>query len=387
MPKANAFLSEEEFAGEIFFDLKAAFCPSCKMVQLLDQPARESMFHDGYPFLSGSSSHMASHFQSLARDVLEHFIPDPTAFVVEIGTNDGTLLKHFSEAGIRHLGIEPSAGVARAAQEHGVQVHSGFFDEALALHIVRDSGPADVFLAANVMCHISYLHSALEGIRILLKTKGVAIFEDPYLCDMLRQTSYDQIYDEHAFVFSLTSLQNALQPHGLRVIDVNPQQTHGGSMRYTVAREGEHVPSKGVEKLFAAEKKSGVADFSTYEKFRIRCGKSKKDLVRLLTDLKQKRKRVLGYGAASKSTTVLNFCGIGREFVEAICDSTPAKQGKFSPGAHLPIVPSRAFRAPYPDFALLFAWNHAKEILEKEKEFTAQGGKWIAYVPEVKILG
>lgn len=386
MPIANGFLLPEQFRDEYFFELAPAFCPCCGMLQIIDQPAPEMMFHGNYAFFSGTSRYMQAHFQRFAQQVMDTILPgraDP--FVVELGSNDGIMLRNFAAKGIRHLGCEPSENVAAAARAQGVNTLCAFFGKATAEKIRAENGPADAILAANVMCHIPDIHSVAEGFKALLAPNGVVMFEDPYLGDMVTKTSYDQIYDEHVFVFSALSVQNAFARHGLELVNVEAQVTHGGSMRYTLAPTGSRPVSDAVHALLAAERAQGLDKAETFDRFRANCEKSKADLVALLTRLKAEGKRVVGYGATSKSTTVLNYTGIGPDLIEFISDTTPIKQGKFTPGAHIPVKPYEDFTKAYPDYALLFAWNHKAEIMEKEAGFKAAGGKWIHFVPEVGI--
>ncbi|MDI9571156.1 MAG: class I SAM-dependent methyltransferase [Pseudomonadota bacterium] len=385
MPIANGFLEAGDFADEYFFELRAGFCERCRMVQLTELVDRERMFHDNYPFFSSTSTRMAIHFESFAHEVISRRIGGDDPFVVEIGSNDGIMLRHFASAGIRHLGIEPSANVAAAAQAKGIRTVCRFFDAELAREIVAEHGQADAFLGANVMCHIPYLHSVLEGIEILLKPSGHVLFEDPYLADIIAKTAYDQIYDEHAFYFSLASVQYLFSRHGMEVVDIQPQNVHGGSMRYVIARRGVHPVSAAVRFLADKEKAQGLDRRVTFNDFRVRVERSRDELLSLLRKIKKEGKSVAGYAATSKSTTVLNYCGITPELLPYICDTTPLKQGRFSPGMHIPIRPYEEFKNRFPDYALLFGWNHAEEIMAKEEAFVAGGGKWILYVPEVHI--
>jgi methylation protein EvaC len=236
------------------------------------------------------------------------------------------------------------------------------------------------------MCHIPDLVGVVRGIKRLLKPTGVAIFEDPYLGDVIEKTAYDQIYDEHVFLFSAHSIQYLFQQHGMALIDVLPQKTHGGSMRYVLAHAGAYPVSDSVTKLLEREKIQGLDRLATFEAFRQKVEKSRVDLVNLLRELKASGKRVAGYGATSKSTTILNYCGIGSDLIDYISDTTPIKQGKFTPGMHIPVLPYETFKNTPPDYAFLFAWNHAEEIMAKEKDFMAAGGKWIVHVPEVKVF-
>jgi methylation protein EvaC len=386
MPLGNGFLLPEQFGDEYHFPLEVGFCPTCGMVQLLEQPDRERMFHENYAFFSGTSRYMALHFKAFADHVMADYLAVDDPLVVEMGSNDGIMLQNFAAAGVRHLGIEPSKNVAQVAIDKGVKTITEFFGADLARRMVAEYGPADVFLAANVMCHIPYIHSIVEGIRILLKPDGLVMFEDPYLGDVIEKTSYDQIYDEHTFLFSVASISYLFAQYGLEVIDIEPQTTHGGSMRYVIAHQGTRPVSPKVAAQEQKERGLGLHLPATYDRFRQNCEYSRDRLMALLKDLKAQGKRVVGYGATSKSTTITNYCGITPDLVEFISDTTPIKQGKYSPGAHIPVRPYEEFMRNYPDYALLFAWNHAHEIMDKEKAFREGGGKWIVYVPEVAVL-
>jgi len=387
MPIANGFLKQEEFADEYFFEMEVAFCERCGTFQLVEQPDAKRMFHENYAFFSSLSKHMQTHFKAYAELVIERvFTGRADPFVVELGSNDGIMLRHFKDAGYRHLGIEPSENVADVARSQGIQTLSEFFNLELAERLVAEHGHADAVICANVMCHIPDINGVAAGMARLLKSDGVLMFEDPYLGDMIAKTSYDQIYDEHVFIFSATSVAWAFGQHGLELIDVLPQVTHGGSMRYVLAPKGSHAVSPNVAALLEKERSQGLHQAKTYEQFKRNCETSREALVGLLENLSSEGKRVVGYGATSKSTTVLNYCGIRPEHIEFISDTTPIKQGKFSPGVHIPVKPYEDFKQNPPDYALLFAWNHSAEIFEKEGAFRAGGGKWITFVPEVGIL-
>jgi methylation protein EvaC len=387
MPIANGFLAPSQFKDEYFFELATAFCSHCKMFQLINQPDPKMMFHENYAFFSSSSQKMAEHFEKMAEGFLDEFLPQPAdSFVIELGSNDGIMLRHFSSRRIKHLGVEPSVNVAQVARQNGVDTISEFFGEEIAQKIKEEHGKADIISASNVMCHIPDLGSVGRGVDLLLKDGGIFVFEDPYLGSMIQKTSYDQIYDEHVYIFSVQSVSNAFKPYGLEVFHVAPQTTHGGSMRYYLARKGAYPKKASVEKQLEIESKLGLHQIEPYKQFALNCEKSKKDLVALLQKLKKEGNRVVGYAATSKSTTVLNYCGIGPDLVEYICDTTPLKQNKFSPGMHIPIKAYEEFQKDNPDYAILFAWNHAQEIFSKEKDFESGGGKWIVFVPEVQVL-
>jgi methylation protein EvaC len=385
MPLANGFLTADQFPSEYYFNLAAAYCPRCTLVQLVEQPHRERMFNDRYPFFSATSIRMQDHFAALARDVIAA-LPGRDSFIVEIGSNDGTLLRHAATAGIRHLGIEPSASVARAAAGAGVATTAEFFDARLARQIQSTHGPAHAIIAANALSHIADLHSAIEGIALLLAPEGVCVIEDPYWGDVVRQTAFDQIYDEHASYFTLSSLSNLFEQHGLAVLDATPYRVHGGSMRYLVGRAGSKPAAASVSRLAARERASALNQRATLAAFRDRVTAIGAELMARLRAIKAEGKRIVGYGATSKSTTTINLFGITPELVEFISDTTPAKHGTFSPGAHIPVRAHAEFAAPYPDRALLFLWNHEAEVRAKEAAFARSGGKWLVYVPEVQEL-
>src|SRR5215472_15544642 len=346
MPIANGFRRPEETSDEYFFELAPAFCTPCGMFQLMEQPQPEKMFHEQYAFYSSTSRYMQRHFESLAHSAISGVLAgrdDP--FVVELGSNDGIMLQHFKARGLGHLGVEPSANVAEVARKQGVSTISAFFDRRLADRIAAEQGSADAILAANVMCHIPDLPGVAAGVQRLLKRDGVFIFEDPYLGDMIAKTSYDQIYDEHVFIFSATSVRRAFAPFGLELVDVAPQVTHGGSMRYTIAPKGSRKASESVDQQLTKEAVLGLDRAETYLKFKTNCESSRIGLTQTLERLRGQGKRIVGYGATSKSTTVINYCKIPPEQIEFISDTTPIKQGRLSPGAHIPVRPWRISRA------------------------------------------
>jgi methylation protein EvaC len=385
MPISNGFLTPTEFSQEYFYELASAFCERCGTLQIVDQPDAGRMFHDKYAFFTRTSKRMVAHFANYAEWALSRFLTKPNPFVVEIGCNDGAMLENFSRRGIRQLGIEPSANVAAEAERHGIRAMVAFFNLQTAQMIRDRDGPADAILAANVICHIPDINDVARGVAHLLADKGVFIFEEPYLGAMIEKGSYDQVYDEHVFIFSAASVQNAFRQHGLELIDVLPQTTHGGSMRYVLARQGAYSVGSEVALTLAKECEQGLAFAETYEAFRVRCERSRDQLTNLIRDLRAGGHRVVGYGATSKSTTVLNYCGLGPQDIEFISDTTPIKQKKFTPGTHIPVLDHNTFAKDYPEYALLFAWNHEAEILEKETAYVAAGGKWIKFVPDVSI--
>ena len=379
MPIANGFLSKNEFNQEFFFDMEIGFSEKCSLFQLKDHPTPEQMFNSKYPFFTGSSLAMKSHFQEYANFIKEKFIKNNSK-IIEIGSNDGTFLNNFKDSNLDYVGFEPSSNVAKIANQNGIKTLNQFFGfESLEL-IKNFKHQTDVIFAANVICHIPNLVELIKTIDQLLSNDGVFIFEEPYLGSMFEKTSYDQIYDEHIFMFSASSVQKIFNMYDFELIDVIKQETHGGSMRYIVSRKKVRDISKNVQKILDNEKSMNLDNLESCNIFKKNCEASKLKLNNILKKFISEGKKIVGYAATSKSTTVLNFCGIDFNTIEYICDTTKEKIGKYSPGMHIPIVSIDHFKADNPDIAYLFAWNHKDEIFKKEKKFSQNIGKWISHV-------
>lgn len=385
-PTANGFLLPEETEREFLFRLAVGRCDRCTMVQLMEEVPQHLRYHADYRYHASGSAGHRRHFAEDARHFMETELTSPDPFIVEIGCNDGVMLSTIAQAGIRHLGVEPSANVADLARKNGVHVLVDFFDERTATAIRAEHGPAQVVFGANTICHIAHVGSLLAGVGALLTPDGVFVFEEPYLGTVIDGVAFDQIYDEHVFYFSVTSVHAMAERSGFELVNAEHIPLHGGEIRYTLARQGARTPEPAVRELLASEKASGLIERETLERFSDTVRGVRRDLVALLKRLHDEGRRVVGYGAPGKCSTVTNFCGIGTDLVPFVCDSTPSKQGHLVPGSHLPVLPPEAFSEPYPDYALLFAWNHAKEIMDKEQGFREAGGRWILYVPDVHIL-
>jgi len=385
-PLANGFLTRDELDREFFYRLAVGICLSCTMVQLVEEVPRHLRYHDAYPYHTSGTAQMRSHFEEDAQLFLATELAGPDPFFVEIGCNDGALLSPIADAGVRHLGVEPSGTVADMARGKGIRVLGDFFEEGTAEAIRASDGPADVIFGANTICHLAAVESLFAGVDALLRPGGVFVFEEPYLGAILDHTSFDQIYDEHFYFFAVRSVQAMAERFGFELVNVEHLTVHGGEIRYTLARSGQRRPTPEVDEVLAAEKARGLADLETLDRFASAIQHIRYDLVELLTRLRAQGRRVVGYGAPGKSTTLINYCGIGPDLLPFICDSTPSKQGRLAPGSHIPVRPPAEFSARYPDYAVLFAWNYADEIIAKEDGFRAAGGQWILYVPEVHIV-
>ncbi|WP_018657699.1 class I SAM-dependent methyltransferase [Actinomadura flavalba] len=384
-PLSDAFRRPDDDAEEFFYRLAVGQCGDCTMVQLMEEVPRERMFHEDYPYHSSGSAVMREHFTRTALGFLGTELDHDDAFMVEIGCNDGVLLRTVADAGVRHLGFEPSGGVAALAAAAGVRVRTEFFEEETAAAVRAAEGPADVIFAANTICHIPYLDSVLRGADALLGPDGVFVFEDPYWGDIVAKTSFDQIYDEHFYLFTVRSVSELAERFGFALVDIERLPVHGGEIRYTLARAGARTPSPAVAEARAAEDARRLTAPDVLTGFATSVAAIRDDLVALLRTLRAEGRTVAAYGATAKSATVANYCGIGPDLVSYVCDTTPAKQHRVTPGMHIPVEPPETFAGSYPDYALLFAWNHAEEIMAKEEGFRASGGKWIGYVPDVRV--
>src|SRR3989338_1386133 len=320
MPVANAFLKKQDIENPFFrefkYEMTVGFCENCKMVQLINVvPYEKYIVPDekgktNYAFFSSTSSAMEKHFAEVAKEIEEKFL-DSNSQVLEIGSNDGIFLKAFAKNKV--LGIEPSMNVAEVAQKQGIETITEFFSENLARKIANQNGKFKAIFSANVILNIIDLHDLLNGVNLLLEDDGVFIFEDPYILDILEKTSYDQIYDEHIWYFSLTSLKNLLEMHGLEIFDAERQEVHGGSMRVYACRNGRRKKTERLSILLEEERRKNIDKIVPYFNFAKNVEESKAELSKLLRELKSKGKKIVGYAAASKGTIVLNYCDIGKE--------------------------------------------------------------------------
>ena len=373
MPIANGFLEKQDFSKEYFYNMEVGFSEDLSLLQLNDHPKPEVMFNENYPFFTSSSKHMIEHFKSYANFVRKYL--NTNSKLIEIGSNDGTFLKNFSNNSNNIIGFEPSKNVAELAQKNKVPTINSFFNTKTIANINEYLGNTDLICASNVICHIPDLNDLIKSVDMLLSLDGTFVFEEPYLGSMFDQVSYDQIYDEHIYVFSVSSVSKIFERFNLYLVDAIPQKTHGGSMRYVVKRKNDK--SSQIKKIIEEEKIKKLDQIESCLMFKNNCEISKKRIVDKINILKNQGKSICGYAATSKSTTILNYCQIGCDQIDYICDTTSEKIGKFSPGMHIPIKDMNYFRKNQTDCIYLFAWNHKLEILNKEKNFK---GYWFSHV-------
>ena len=378
MPIANGFLKKSQFKKEFFFNMEVGFSKEISLFQLNNHPAPKQMFNKNYPFFTSSSKGMVKHFKSYANWIKKRYQKN-LKNLIEIGSNDGTFLKNFKNKSINLIGFEPSKNVCEISRKNGIKTVNKFFNYKNVKNLNNLKNKVNIISAANAICHVPDLISLIKGIDFLLEKKGLFIFEEPYLGAMYEKNSYDQIYDEHIFMFSASSIKKIFAKYDFELIDVIPQKTHGGSMRYVVGRKNYFKVSKNVNKILRYEKNKNIDNIKGCKNFKKNCEISKKKLLTKLKFFKKRKYKIAGYAATSKSTTILNYCNIGIKYIDYICDTTKEKVGKYSPGMHIPIVSMDHFKKNIPDRIFLFAWNHKKEILKKENNLKNKK-KWFAHI-------
>jgi len=364
-PIANRFLSyADDPDDEIFYHLVLCFCPDCYTVQLGTCPKSIDVFNRNYPFFTSTSNYMKEHLKILAQGIKSMFKPH---FIVEIGSNDGTFLENFKDD--NHLGIEPSGSVAKESIKKGINTLGYFFDESVADWVISERGQADIIVSTNVFPHISNRITVLKGIKKLLSNGGTWIDEEVYLQDIINKVSYDQFYNEHVFYATLTSYKKMFDMFGLKIINYQFIGVHGGSIRFYITHQIDNNMPLSTEFSWIDEEicSEDLFDFIRLKRFSEKVEESRYKLLSKLGLLKGKGEEIVGYGATAKSSTILNYCGINSNVISRIYDTTPCKHNTLSPGMHIPIVSYERFHADNPKNVVLFAWNHATEIFEKEK--------------------
>ena len=386
-PLANGFLKGKEDAkGEPFFPLDVYFCHDCNLAQLIDIVDKEVLFRD-YVYFTSGMPRISDHFRKYAEDVMKKYLTNKKDLVVELGSNDGILLAFFRENGFSVMGVDPARNIAKVAEARGVPTICDFFGEKVAEKIVKEQGKAKAILANNVVAHINDHHGLMKGIHTLMAEDGVFIVEAPYLVDMFENLTYDTIYHEHLSYLAIRPLMILAQQYGMEVFDAEIVPTFSQSIRVCMGRQGKHKITEAVAELIQKEKEFGLDQLSSYQGLARRIEKSNGQLVALLKDFKKQQKKIAAYGAPAKGNTLLNYGKIGTDILDYALDHLPSKQGLFSPGLHIPVVDEKYARENPPDYYLLLAWNYIKPILEREKDFVENGGKFIIPVgDEIKIV-
>ena len=382
-PPANSLLDKTQLSiHEEKFPLRLFWCSECNLVQLLDIVNKEYLFKH-YFYMTSASKPILSHFQQYASDIYEIFLRKKSnPLVVEIGSNDGSLLFEFKKLGTEILGIEPASNLSKLANDSKIPTINDFFSSNLAKNISK-SNTASVIVANNVIGHIENLHDLMDGIKILIDDDGLFIFEVPYLIDLIEKLEFDTIYHEHLSYFSILPLMRLMDIHGMEIFDIQKQSVHGGTLRIFVSKKNNFPINESVKKYLNLEYEFGLNKILIYEKFSNQIKNLKNEIYDSLKNLKNDGKSIFGYGASAKGNVLLNYCKIDVNLLDFIIDTTPLKQGKFSPGMHIPIVsPNKIFTKGKNDVALLLAWNYEYQILQKEIDFTNKGGKFLIPIPK-----
>lgn len=387
MPLANALLTKEQTEeAEAKYPLILAMCPRCSLVQITETVSPELLFRH-YLYFSSFSDTMLAESRKTAERLIHSRRLDARSKVVEIASNDGYLLQFYKQAGIPVLGIEPAVNIADVARDRGIPTRGEFFSLDLARHLASEGHQADVIHANNVLAHVADLEGFLSGLVALLKKDGLAILEVPYVRDMIAKVEFDTIYHEHLSYFSLTALDRLFQLHGLRIVNVEQLAIHGGSLRIFAEHSANHSTiHAAVEQMLAEEVSCGLTNFWFYEDFAEKVQHVKAALLLRLAALKSQGRRIAAYGASAKGATLLNYCEIDSDILDFVVDRSTAKQGLYTPGAHLPIYAPKKLLEARPDCVLLLTWNFAEEILKQQSEYRQQGGQFLIPVPEPRVI-
>jgi SAM-dependent methyltransferase len=387
-PVSNALLSEQDLqVAETRYPLRVLVCTLCWLVQTEDFIPGVELFAANYPYFSSFSTTWLQHAEHYVAAVVERFRLDEKSLVVEVASNDGYLLQFVKSRGIPCLGIEPTAGTARVASARGIEVVEEFFGTALARRLADAGISADLMIANNVLAHVPDINDFVAGFACLLKPQGVATFEFPHLLQQVRYNQFDTVYHEHFSYLSLMSVRRILAGNGLAVFDVEELDTHGGSLRVYAQRSGtgERKTEMRVDVVASNEIEAGIATENFYANFQAGANRVRDDFLAFLREAKSAGKTVAAYGAAAKGNTLINYAGIGPELIRFVADRNPAKQGKYMPGSHIPIVDERRLQRDRPDYVVVLPWNLKAEIIPQLSYVRAWGGKMVTAIPRLEV--
>lgn len=389
VPLAGGFLREDQFDLEKVYPLDLSFCLDCGLVQVSNVVSAEKLFKN-YFYFSSSIQTLVTHMADYARDVYERFLGDkknPSVF--ELGCNDGVLLKHFAALGAKAVGVDPATNVVNSIDSDEILVINDFFGEELARSIKQEQGPFDAFVSSYSFAHIDNMVDIIKGTKALLKDDGVFVFEVYYLGTLIDEIQYDMIYHEHMSYYSLRTLSLFLERFGMEIFDVKfTTGVRSGATRFYARNRGQRSEpiSPAVAEMARQEAEKGYDELDTFTSYADSVNETREQLISLLDRLKAEGRTIIGYGASGRGTTIMNYCGIDKRYLDYVVDDAPAKHGFFTPGTHVPIKPwAYTQETKFPDYALLFAWSFAKEVIGKRAEYLKQGGKFIIPLPEVRI--
>ncbi len=372
---------------EPFFPLRVFVCGQCHLVQLQEYVAPKDIFTE-YAYFSSFSESWLEHCRKYCEMMISKFALNASSRVVEIASNDGYLLQFFAKAGVPVLGIEPAKNVAAVARDKGVPTVSEFLGQDTATKIVAEHGKADLVLGNNVLAHVPAINDFVKGMRVLLKDDGLLTMEFPHLVELMRNNQFDTIYHEHFSYLSFTTVEKIFAAHGMRLFDVEKLPTHGGSIRIygTPTTNAKYPTSERVTAIKQEEDAYGISTLAAYDRFAQQVQATKRDLLDVLIGLKRQGKKIVGYGAPGKGNTLLNYCGIRQDFLDYTVDRNPYKQGKYTPGTHIPILDPKVIKETRPDYVLILPWNLRDEVMEQNRYIREWGGRFIVPIPKAEII-
>lgn len=386
-PPSNAFLSADQCDGpEVFYPLQAWVCSECLLVQGPHFKRPQDIFTHDYAYYSSYSRSWVSHARQYVQSVAERFHLGKDSLIVEVGSNDGYLLQHAVDLGIPCLGIDPSAGAASVAQTKGIPTITDFFTTKLAATLLERGKQADILCGINVFAHVPDINDFVAAMHLLLKPNGVMTMEFPHLLRLVEDVQFDTIYHEHYFYYTLRCVKQIVEKHGMRLFDVEDLPTHGGSLRiYACPSGATHEATGKIEQVLATEQTAGMNDLSFYLNFQEKIDHIRFDLMRFLMQAKEEKRRVVGYGAAAKGNTLINYFGIRSDLLPFVVDASPHKQGTFLPGSRIPVVEEQRLKDEKPDYVFILPWNLKEEISEQLDYIREWGGKFVTAIPKLNI--
>lgn len=385
VPPVDSFLEDEELEQpEKSYPLKLIICENCKLVQLSYVVPKEELFNSNYAYDMSVTDAGVEHFYKMAAEIDETY--SDHSIVLDIGSNTGVLLEGFKKKGWDILGVEPSSNVYMKAKERGIPTKNDFFSEELAERILNEEGKKDIVTATNVFAHVDDLHDFMRGVKTILSKDGVFIIEVPYLVDLIENNEFDTIYHEHLSYFSVKPLIELFNRHGMELVEIEPQEIHGGSLRIHVANQGEYGEAEAVETYRQREQEASIHSEETLDNFRDRVEKNRQELINLINNLSSEGKSIAGIGAPAKGVVLLNYCDFDRNTIPYVSEKSEIKIGKSIPGTHNKVVSDKALIEKNPDYALLLPWNFADSIIDNLEEYMENGGKIIIPVPEPHII-
>ncbi len=388
-PPSNAYLTKKALdKPEASYPLKVMVCDCCWLVQTEDFVRADEMFSMDYAYFSSFSTSWLNHAKSYVDSITSRLNLDESSTVVEIAANDGYLLQYVKNKGIPCYGIEPTHNTAKVARDKGIEIIEDFFNVTKAEQLVKQGRQADLIVANNVLAHVPDINGFVKGFSILLKVNGVSTFEFPHLLNLIEKYQFDTIYHEHYSYLSFTTTCAILKSNGMTVFDVEEIRTHGGSLRVYAQRSdtGKQLVSKSVSELQKKENEIGISSIQFYEGFQKKAEHIKLEFLSFLTKTKQSDKKVVGYGAAAKGNTLVNFSGVGPDLLSYVIDKNIEKQGKYMPGSRIPIVEESRLKIDQPHYVVIFPWNIQQEIMEQLDYIQDWKGKFVTFIPCLSVI-